>query len=69
MISLACARARLLFRRALRRKFEVLLAAFPAARPSAICFWRVSIARNSGGQMNLTVNQMNARTRVLARSS
>src|SRR6267378_5021814 len=32
----------------------------PAARPSAICFWRCSIARISGGQMNLTVNQMNS---------
>src|SRR5437867_8669116 len=31
----------------------------PAARPSAICFWRFSIARISGGQMNLAVNQMN----------
>src|SRR4051812_4810400 len=32
----------------------------PAARPSAIVFWRSSIARRSGGQTNLTVNQMNA---------
>ena len=32
----------------------------PAARPSAICFWRVSIARISGGHTNLAVNQMNA---------
>src|SRR3990167_6463641 len=32
----------------------------PAASPSAICFWRVSTARISGGHMNLAVNQMNA---------
>src|SRR5437867_3516070 len=31
----------------------------PAASPSAICFWRFSIARIRGGQMNLAVNQMN----------
>ena len=30
----------------------------PAARPSAICFCRVSIARISGGQTNFAVNQM-----------
>src|SRR5437773_6961478 len=39
----------------------------PAARPSAICFWRRSIARISGGQMNLTVNQMkSAKARACA---
>src|SRR5438552_10928536 len=32
----------------------------PAARPSAICFCRVSMARISGGHTNLAVNQMNA---------
>src|SRR5204863_5567697 len=31
-----------------------------SARPSAICFWRDSMARTSGGQMNFTQNQMNA---------
>ena len=30
-----------------------------AAKPSAISFWRVSIAFNSGGQTNFTVNQIN----------
>src|ERR1022692_1765326 len=33
----------------------------PAAKPSAICFCRVSIARISGGQMNFAVNRMNAK--------
>src|SRR5215471_13922113 len=33
----------------------------PAAIPSAICFWRVSIARMSGGQTNFAVNRMNAK--------
>src|SRR4051812_5458519 len=32
----------------------------PAARPSAMVFWRSSMARRSGGHTNLTVNQMNA---------
>ena len=32
----------------------------PAARPSAICRWRVSTARISGGQTNFAVNQMKA---------
>jgi hypothetical protein len=31
-----------------------------AASPSAICFWRASTARISGGQTNLAVNQMKA---------
>src|SRR5690242_13555141 len=39
----------------------------PAARPSAIVFWRCSIARISGGQMNLTQNQMkSAKARACA---
>src|SRR5436309_11107758 len=39
----------------------------PAARPSAICFWRRSIARIGGGQMNLTVDQMkSAKARACA---
>src|SRR5438552_3910394 len=33
----------------------------PAASPSAICFWRVSIARISGGQTNFAVNRMKAK--------
>src|SRR5260221_6817310 len=32
----------------------------PAASPSAIVFWRSSMARVSGGQMNLTQKQMNS---------
>ncbi len=32
----------------------------PAARPSAICFWRVSMARIRCGHTNFDVNQMNA---------
>src|SRR6266849_2175967 len=39
----------------------------PAARPSAICFWRSSILPISHGQMNLTVSQMkSAKTRACA---
>src|SRR5690349_2949880 len=39
----------------------------PAARPSAIVFWRCSIARIRGGQMNLTQNQMkSAKARACA---
>src|SRR6266853_1178433 len=39
----------------------------PAARPPAICFQRCAIARISGGQMNLTVNQMkSAKARACA---
>ncbi len=30
----------------------------PAASPSAMVFWRPSMARSMGGQMNFTVNQM-----------
>jgi hypothetical protein len=36
-----------------------------SARPSAICFWRVSIARMSGGHTNFTdVNQMKDEQRL-----
>src|SRR3954469_14741407 len=36
------------------------LPASAAASPSAMVFWRASIARSIGGHTNLTVNQMNA---------
>src|SRR6476661_5584381 len=40
-----------------------------AARPSAICFWRASIARDKCGHTNFAVNQMNiANERAWAKS-
>jgi hypothetical protein len=39
---------------------RLCLPASPAASPSAICFWRFSMAPISGGHMNLAVNQMKA---------
>ena len=47
-------------RRASRRCASSLRPCSPAARPSAICFWRVSMARISGGQMKRAQNQMKA---------
>ena len=43
---------------ALLGRHQVLPALLAGREASAICFCRVSIARISGGQMNLAVNQM-----------
>jgi hypothetical protein len=40
-------------------KWSEMLGFAAAAKPSAISFWRASIAFNSGGQTNFTVNQIN----------
>jgi hypothetical protein len=40
------------------RNLERLAPLFARRQPSAICFWRASIAPSSGGQTNRTVNQM-----------
>ena len=36
----------------------------PAARPSAICFCRVSMARISGGHTNFAVNRMKTKNAI-----
>src|SRR3954465_7206724 len=61
MISAARPRARLISASAcLLEVSSERLPISAAARPSAMVFWRASMARSIGGQTNFTVNQMNA---------
>src|SRR5262249_52757592 len=62
MISLACSRARCSSSPArFAASSRSCLPRSAAARPSAICFWRASMAFSSGGHTNFSVNPMNSR--------